>query len=258
MANKNVILTNRHFLDLNPLILGEERCDPCHTFGPATRNYVLIHFVTDGYGFLYKNNTEYKVTEGNAFIICPGEVTVYSASSDNPWHYQWIGFDGALSEDFTQLPPVIKFNENYASQMLEISENKGLSKEYKITALLFEMYSEYLDYFENKRSSYGYIESVVDYIKALYMHNITVEGIADEMNLNRRYLSRIFKKQMGKTIQEYLIDVRMEEAKCLLSEGNSVSNAARLSGYVDECNFSKMFKKRFGLSPGKWREMNKV
>ena len=88
------------------------------------------------------------------------------------------------------------------------------------------------------------------------MHNITVEGIADEMNLNRRYLSRIFKKETGKTIQEYLIDIRLDEAKTLLSEGNSVSNAARLSGYVDECNFSKMFKKKVGISPGKWREIN--
>ena len=258
MPNKNVILTNRHFSDLNPLILGEERCDPCHTFGPATRNYVLIHFVIDGYGFLYKNNREYKVTKGNAFVICPGEVTVYSASSDDPWHYQWIGFDGALSDDFKDLPPVIKFSENYASQMIDISENKESPKEYKITSLLFEMYSEYLDFFKNKSSSGGYIESVIDYIQALYMHNITVEGIADEMNLNRRYLSRIFKNQTGKTIQEYLIDVRLDEAKTLLSEGNSVSSAARLSGYVDECNFSKMFKKKFGVSPGKWREMNKI
>ena len=53
-----------------------------------------------------------------------------------------------------------------------------------------------------------------------------------------------------------MIDIRLDEAKTLLSEGNSVSNAARLSGYVDECNFSKMFKKKFGISPGKWREIN--
>ena len=84
------------------------------------------------------------------------------------------------------------------------------------------------------------------------MQDLRVEEIADKMNLDRRYLSRIFKEKTGQTVQEYLISVRMEAAKQQLVRGASVNEAAKLSGYEDVCNFSKMFKRLFGVSPGQW------
>jgi AraC-like DNA-binding protein len=83
-------------------------------------------------------------------------------------------------------------------------------------------------------------------------------GIAQKMNLDRRYLSRIFKEKTGVTIKDYLIGVRMEEAKRRLETGESITDAARLCGYDDVCNFSKMFKKRFGISPQQWQQKNRM
>ena len=84
------------------------------------------------------------------------------------------------------------------------------------------------------------------------MNEIRVEQIAENLNLDRRYLSRLFKQKMGQTIQEYLIIVRMDEAKRYLAEGRSVSETATLCGYTDTCNFSKMFKRVCGISPANW------
>ena len=91
--------------------------------------------------------------------------------------------------------------------------------------------------------------SVKSYVNALYMQKIRVEDIAEKMNLDRRYLSRIFKAKVGKSIQEYIISVRMEEAKKLLEKGYSVVETALLCGYDDACNFSKIFKRECGISP---------
>ena len=77
--------------------------------------------------------------------------------------------------------------------------------------------------------------------------------IATEINLDRRYLSRIFKQKKGKTIQEYIIWVRIEKAKRFLNQGRTVTEAARLTGYNNVNNFSKMFKKKTGVSPGNWK-----
>ena len=55
-------------------------------------------------------------------------------------------------------------------------------------------------------------------------------------------------------MQEYLINVRMEEAKKQLEKGKTVAEAAKLCGYDDPCNFSKIFKSRFGVSPGGWKK----
>ena len=119
-----------------------------------------------------------------------------------------------------------------------------------MAALLFEMYAEL---FEKSKPRNHYVRQVQDYIKALYMQPIRIEAIAEKMNLDRRYLSRIFKQKTGQTVQDYLISVRMEEAQRLLSQGKTVEEAATLCGYEDSFNFSKMFKRKFGVSPLQWK-----
>ena len=84
---------------------------------------------------------------------------------------------------------------------------------------------------------------------------ITVEEIAAHMSLDRRYLSRIFKQSTGKSLKEYLVEVRMREATRLLTLGYTVGRVAQLCGYPDQFNFSKMFKHTYGISPKGWCEL---
>ena len=113
--------------------------------------------------------------------------------------------------------------------------------EYMVASLLFQMYAELIRPHEQKM---GYIEYVKDYIKALYMKPISVENIANQINLDRRYLSRIFKQNTGMTIQEYIIHIRMNEAKKLLRQEKSIEEVSLLCGYDDRSNFSKFFKRK--------------
>ena len=244
---RDIALVNRGFSDLNPLILGEEQCRQHHRYGPAVRQYTLIHFVVSGNGVLEKGGIKYSVCAGQAFIILPGEITIYYTGED-PWKYQWIGFDGHLSEHFANLSPVVNFSHNWANEMLEAAESDSML-EYKVVSLLFGMYAEF---FASQRHSSHYISRVKNYIQTMYMHPLRVESIAQMVNLDRRYLSRVFKERVGCSIQEYIIEVRMEQAKQYLENGTTVAQAARLCGYDDVCNFSKMFKRRFGVTPFDW------
>ena len=242
------VLINRHLQDLNPLFYGYERCLPNKSFGPAIRKYTLIHYVVEGEGRVYKQDGEYAVHAGQAFLILPDEIVTYTADAKNPWYYQWVAFDGALSEKFRELPTVIEFPSGVIREMLSMEERD--LREYRVAALLFEMYAEL---FERPNPRNHYVRQVKDYIKALYMQPIRIEAIAEKMNLDRRYLSRIFKQKTGQTVQDYLISVRMEEAQRLLSQGKTVEEAAILCGYEDPFNFSKMFKRKFGVSPLQWK-----
>ncbi len=247
---RDVGLINRGFRDLNPLIIGEEQCEPKHKFGPSIRPYTLIHFVRSGMGYFTRDGKTYTVRAGEAFLICPDEITVYVADETDPWEYQWVGFDGELTARFRSLPPVFPFSRPWAEEMLSVYEADGMV-EYRIAALLFEMYAEL---FAVEKPQNHYVRRVKNYINALYMQPLHVEEIADRLNLDRRYLSRLFKEKTGITVQEYLIEVRMSEAKKHLERGASVAQAAQLSGYEDVCNFSKMFTGRYGVSPGKWKK----
>ncbi|MBQ8907565.1 MAG: AraC family transcriptional regulator [Clostridia bacterium] len=246
---REFIFENRGLKDLNPIIAGNEKCAPSHTFGPAVRGYYLLHYVLAGKGTLYKGGRAYLVRAGEAFLILPGEVTTYRADEQDPWQYTWLGFDGELADRFSELPPVFPLPAGLIQEPLR----EPVSDNTRVYALAAELFRLYAFLFSEKKGENRYVKRVEDYIRALYMQPLRVEDIARSLNLDRRYLSRLFKEKTGVTVLEFLISVRMEAAARHLEKGASVLEAAQLSGYGDVSNFSKMFKKRYGVSPNAYK-----
>ena len=245
METTHWLLSDRHLMDLNPLIAGEQRCKPCHSFGPHVRSYTLLHYVISGTGTLYARGQAWPVAPGQVFVILPGEVTTYTADSTDPWHYRWIGFDGNLSHRFSELPPVFSLEETLFMDMFP-EEAEGM--EYRLAAGLMLLYARL---FPTDAGANRHVQKVENLIRSSYMHPLRVEDLARELNLDRRYLSRLFREQTGQSIQQYLIRVRLEAADRHLAQGASVQEAARLCGYEDAMNFSRLYKKHRGHSPTK-------
>ncbi len=87
--------------------------------------------------------------------------------------------------------------------------------------------------------------------------DVSIEKLAEMVNLNRTTLQRVFRQMYGVTIFEYRTQVRMQEAKNLLLEDRlSVTEIAGLCGYSNSSKFSAAFKKRFVLSPMEWKRNN--
>ncbi len=253
MENSNqfeYILTNRNLHDLNPLLLGWETCRSGHSFGPAVRNYTLLHYVVSGKGTFQTGGKVYSVGRGEVFRILPGEVTIYRADANDPWEYHWLAFDGLLSEKFATLPPVFAVSEE-AARCFDMEDDNAI--EFRVASNLFRLYAEI---FGPTSHNGHYVRRVRDYIKASYMRDVRVEEIAANLHLDRRYLSRIFRQKMGQTIQKYLLSVRMTEAQNCLLAGLSVGETAERCGYKDAFLFSKMFKKHFGISPANWKKQS--
>ena len=248
MQENSFFLTNRHLRDLNPVIAGTHDCDPGYGIQPAIRKYTLIHFVFRGKGTLFARGNAYPVQAGQAFLIRREELANYRADEEDPWHYCWIGFDGELAQAFDTLPPVISPPEDPFLRIIKAAEDPSVM-EYRMAAELFQLYSQL---FSKAARHNPHVRQVKNYIRQAYMHPIRIEHIAAQLNLNRRYLSRIFKETTGVSIQQYLLSVRMEEARNHLCRGYSVQECAHMVGYEDVSNFSKMFKKHFGKSPVYW------
>lgn len=71
------IFPNENFIDLCMYQFGYEQCDPGHSFGPATRNHYLFHYILSGTGTLMADNAKgetqtYSVKSGQGFMIFPG------------------------------------------------------------------------------------------------------------------------------------------------------------------------------------------
>lgn len=244
------LLLNQNFQDLNPLFVGEAAMEPSESVGPKSLNVTMIHFVVKGRGTLHSRNQLFPVHAGQAFLILPGETVFYQADEEDPWEYQWVGFSGALSHDFSVLPPVFDVPEN-TLRFLKDLRTTDENLEYHMASDLFLLHARLI---RPQNKTKDYVQLAIDYIRATYMQKLTVEEIARHLGLNRSYLSKIFSKRTNTTIQNYIMDVRYEESKRYLSKGFSVIETAAACGYTDPSNFSKLFKAREGMSPKHWQK----
>lgn len=104
--------------------------------------------------------------------------------------------------------------------------------------------------FESVNKKY-IVEQILNFFEEHYSDRISLEQIAENMYLSPFYISKIFKSETGDTPIRHLIDIRLEKAMELLKEGGteSIQEVAASVGYDDAYHFSKLFKKKYGISP---------
>lgn len=265
---------NNDNVDLRLIYCGYENCKPGHRFGPNKRNAYVIHVIESGKGKLEIDGKTCYLKEGDAFALKPDEEAWYTADCQEPWTYLWVGFQGMKAEEcvvnagFGGGNHVIHNVEyssllNYVTKMLE-THNLSYSNSLRRCAYLQMFFAELIDRHNEQIVGVELMENGpgVEFAKRLlvhitenYMEKIRINELAYEMGINRCYLSNSFKRLTGYSPSEYLVQIRMEKAKSLLTKTDySINRIASQVGYSDSLAFSKIFKSRFGESPKKYRE----
>ena len=102
------------------------------------------------------------------------------------------------------------------------------------------------------------IHQAKHYILKHIQENIYVEEIADEVHLNAQYLMRLFRKETGFSILEYITEERIKLAKELLIQTDyPINRVADNVGYGNYSYFTKIFKKNVGQAPAAFRSERK-
>ena len=266
----------RHYVDRDPYVqdlflsyFGEERCVPGHNWGPAVKDHFKIHIVFEGEGTFESKGIVYHLDRGQAFLICPGKIASYRADEERPWHYGWFGFNGIgvphflEAVGFAESVPVISV-PRIDELLKRIREMEGIGstgqrRSLELTGLLYRCIalladSRALERRPRESLRESYVRSVLEHIEANYSSDLTVEGIAQHIGLQRSYLTKLFSRQMGCNIQQYLIGYRIRVAIALLSDTSlSIGDIARSVGYDDSFLFSKNFHRFTGRSPRDYR-----
>lgn len=254
--------------DLHINNFGHSVTDPCHKFGPAVRNFYLIHYILDGKGEFFVNNNCYHLKKGQGFLIEPDYQTVYMADAENPWTYVWVGFSGKKSKEIlnsigiSQEFPIFtceeeQHPEKYVMDMLS-HNNANPSDLYRQSAMLYLFFSclakANKDDSGVKSQDNIYITHAIRYIQNHYSESIRIEEIARYVGLNRSYLSTLFKKHTGLSPLKYLQNFRLTKAAHLLSMTQlSIASIAFSCGYQEPESFHKIFRQTTGLSPSQYR-----
>ena len=231
----------------------------------------VIHYISKGYGTFKINDEVYNLKQGDIFILLKGMNVEYIASIDEPWEYYWIGFSGSKANECLNRTAII---ESYAASckedskiphiilnMCEISKtyNPSCSDDIlllkELYSLLYALIEEFPKPFEYKdKELHAYIQEAINFINSNYMNSITVNEIANHVNLSRSYLYKMFIKNLKISPQKYLINLRMYKATLLLKNTKiPIGEVASKVGYSDSLLFSKTFSKYFSMSPLSYR-----
>ncbi len=107
----------------------------------------------------------------------------------------------------------------------------------------------------NNKSIKLILRKAIDYIQEHYNEQVTLNEVAENIYVSTFYISRMFKKELGKSFVDYLNDVRIEKSKELLKDVKyKTYEVAEIVGISDPHYFSKLFKKYSGMTPSEYRE----
>ncbi|WJH36634.1 helix-turn-helix domain-containing protein [Paenibacillus sp. CC-CFT747] len=100
---------------------------------------------------------------------------------------------------------------------------------------------------------------VLEYIESRYADDLSLDQLADKLNLSMAYLSVYIKEKTGANFSEHVNAVRIRQAKEMLAATDlSVQEISARIGYRNVTSFIRMFKKITGLPPGEYRKQERL
>ena len=98
------------------------------------------------------------------------------------------------------------------------------------------------------------IEDIINYISENFYQKITLDDLANISHLSREYMINLFKKKLGLSPHQYILNYRISYACTLFQRGYTVSQAYQECGFSELTNFSVRFKQIMGVSPSEYKK----
>ncbi len=172
---------------------------------------------------------------------------------------RWLFLDVAINERYSLDDlftfPLLLPEEAWvpANQALnDILEEKSLCQQY---AAIYRLLDQLVRLGTEKEQLDETVSSVLSYIHTHYSEKLTAETLMKLSHLSRSTFDRRFQKAVGRPVGEYINSFRLSQAALLLERTRySLSQIAEKVGISDQFYFSKLFKRKFGISPYLFRK----
>lgn len=248
-----------------------------------SHDYLELAFILSGKGKYHIDGDVYDVEAGDLLILNPGvkHQALRDENSDMPTTEFFVGFSDiqipGYQYNYLPVPEGGHFFRTRGelktrmTRLCELMEEENHvhreGRYFMMKALLMQMILQVVraqckevhaagNYeFASVNKAYV-VKRIINYFEQHYSEKISLDQIAENMYLSPFYISKIFKSETGDTPIRHLINIRLEKAKQLLEVGHNgnIQEIAAMVGYDDAYHFSKLFKKRYGISPSQARK----
>lgn len=236
-----------------------------------------LHFIVDGRGTYIVNGVKYDMQPGSVFGFIPGMRFEGYSDPDQPLQmyslrYSTVqivpedvnmGMDNVIQTQYPLSGYFQLFDLHVIKTMVErlcgcsinIDDISRLQQRTLFQNVVYGIVED-LAKQKNKDEAVMMVVESIKYLDYHYNENISVEQLAQKTGLSISYYCKLFKKLVGYSPKEYIIRLRINQAKRLLEYSDkSLKKIAKMVGYEDEFYFSRIFKKLAGISPSQFRRM---
>jgi AraC-like DNA-binding protein len=243
---------------------------PNHSHGRDTRDYYLIHYCTGGRGIYYVEGVNYELSEHDGFLILPDMPIVHRADSKEPWDLCWVAFFGKKIEELLKQANLGKNNlifhydrDDYLETCIHniYDESRGRKNIAIINGYFYLFMGRIISDYQDKKKhpktrtdGFSHFDGAVNYLRRNIQRYVTVEEIADNLQIGTSQVYRIFKTHTGISPQQYIINMRMQKACTLLAKTDlTIKDISEWLHFEYQSHFTKLFKKFSGYTPSEYR-----
>ncbi len=234
--------------------------------GRILNEYQLI-YITKGQGVFETRGNTYAVSPGTILFIFPGIHHAYRPQHDVGWTEYWVGFRGPyidiLQDEGFFTPDTSMYDVGLQNslltlyaQILDQLRSQEPFYQLKAASYVLTLIAEILS-FQRKTIQYSHSEQLVEKAKFLMEEHIygeiNLNAICERIGVSTSHLNEVFKSYTGMTPYQYFIGIKIHKAKELLEKGDqTIKEIAFRLGFNDQYYFSRLFKKKTGISPSHW------
>ena len=102
------------------------------------------------------------------------------------------------------------------------------------------------------------INNVLEYLNNHFREEINIDTVAKEFNIDKSYLSHLFKDCVGTSVWSYVIFRRISYFNDIVNKGVNIEQASRLAGFNNYSNFFRLYKKHTGITPTEYKKQKKM
>ncbi|MEM6256087.1 MAG: AraC family transcriptional regulator [Cyanobacteria bacterium P01_D01_bin.156] len=249
-----------------------------HRFGKHFHEAYTIGFNESGQGYSRHQGVNQVLIPGNFNLINPGEMHTGQVASPDGWTFRNIYIELPLMEQaIEQLEWLGKgqpyfnapiFNHrSLASLFYSLFESLASSTDLlKQQSLLLELLSQLFQVNGEKsfslrpaKSESRTVMQVRTYLEEYYSKIISLDELAQLVNLSPYYLIRCFRQQIGCAPHQYQRHCQLLQVKqALQRQEESLAAIATTHGFYDQSHLNRAFKQTYGVTPGNYQKDNSV
>lgn len=247
---------------LYPLCVGHYECGGDYIVNRSNFDSFLLLYVKRGTGYYLDNDNRRVSLPANSFaLIDCYRPHVYGASE--PLEMYWAHFDGPTAKELCDailrsgslVPKNLNRCRDTLVDLCEHTAKGGPVEAAMANRMLVNILTEFL-LSGNRDTAIG--STMIDDIRSYILDNLdkdlSLESLSRRANLSTYHFARTFKRHVGVSPHDFLIDARINLAAFYLkSTDDPIKNIAYVCGFSNESTFCTTFKNRLGQTPSKYR-----